>query len=141
MFDRLGLFAYRRRWFVLGSVAVWFACALALLSQGGRLSTGVIHGLEAEHAGALADAISGRPSDTTFVAVFQSRTARPGAPDFDAAMERALAPLRHDPRIASVTAPTDLGPVGAEMTNPEARAAFAVVSVRGGRTQSWHHCR
>jgi RND superfamily putative drug exporter len=131
VFDRLGLFAYRRRWQVLVAVFVWFGCALVLLARGGRLSTGVIHGLEAERAGALADAVSGHSSDTTFVAIFQSKNARPGEPGFDAAVERALRSLRDDPRVASVTAPADLGPLGATMTNPEERAAFAIVSVRG----------
>ncbi len=131
MFDGLGLLAYRRRWHVLVAVSIWFVFALVLLSRGGRLSTGVIHGLEAEHASALADAISGHSSDTTFVAIFESKDARPGDPKFDAALDRALRPLRRDPRVASVTAPSDLGPLGAEMTNPDRRAAFAIVSVRG----------
>ncbi|HEX3596168.1 MAG TPA: MMPL family transporter, partial [Polyangiaceae bacterium] len=131
MFDRLGHFAYRRRALVLGVVGLWFACALALLVRGGRLSTGLIHGLEAERATTIADSVSGHPSDTTFVAIFRSKNARPGEPDFDVAVERALLPLRHDPRVASIVTPSELGPLGASMTNLDARAAFAVVSVRG----------
>ncbi|HEX4334591.1 MAG TPA: MMPL family transporter [Polyangiaceae bacterium] len=131
MFDRLGLFAYRRRRLVLAVVGVWFACALALLVRGGRLSTGLIHGLEAERAGALADAITGHASDTTFVAIFRSPMARPGEKAFDDAVERALAPLRQDARVGAITTAADLGPLGDAMTNRDARAAFAVVSVRG----------
>src|SRR4051812_34162530 len=72
VFDALGRFAFRRRWQILIAIGLWFVCALALLVSGGRLSTGTIHDLEAERANILADAISGHPSDTTFIAIFES---------------------------------------------------------------------
>jgi RND superfamily putative drug exporter len=119
-------------------VAAWFVCALGLLAAGGRLSTGVIHGLEAERATVLADAIAGHPSDTTFVAIFQSRKDAPGDASFDSAMDRALEPLRHDARVAAVTAPADLGPLASQMANREARAAFVVISVAGDYAAAAH---
>lgn len=131
MFDALGRFAYRRRTSILVVAFLWFACALVLLSSGGRLSTGLIHGLEAERAAEIANHISDRSTETTFVAVFRSATLDPAGPEFTEAMSRALAPLKQDGRVASVTVPADLGPLASQLSNHEARAALALVTVAG----------
>lgn len=138
VFDALGRFAYRRRRSILAVAALWFACAVALLSSPGRLSTGLIHGLEAERATEIADQIAGRRSDTTFVAIFRSNELAPDSPAFSEALERALAPLRGDRRVAKVTAPADLGPLAAGMTNPDDHAALALVSVSGDFPEAAH---
>jgi RND superfamily putative drug exporter len=128
----LGVFAYRRRVAVLVVAGVWFAVALLLLARGGRLSTGAIHGLEAERAEQLAEAVVGRTTATTLVVVFQSPDTEPGDPAFADAMDRALAPLARDPRVRSVTTPTNAGPLmGWRMIDAPSRAAFALVSLAG----------
>src|SRR5262245_32146857 len=106
MFDALARFTYRRRTAILLAAFVWFACALVLLSSKGRLSTGLIHGIEAERAAELANRIPGRSTDTTFIVVFRSTSLDPAGPEFAAAMLEALAPLAQDSRIAAVVAPS-----------------------------------
>src|ERR1035438_700532 len=103
MFEALGAIIFRFRWVVLIASAAFLAIAGVVLSRGGDLTTGDIHGLEAESAQWQVDAVTGRPADTTVVVMF---AARDGivlqAPALAEAIGAALAPLRGDPRIASV---------------------------------------
>jgi putative drug exporter of the RND superfamily len=133
MLDSLGAFAQRNRGKILAAACLWFALAVGLLSSGiGRLSTGRIQGLESERAGNLVDAVTGRRPDTTFLAIFTSATLHPSNPAFRDAMQRALEPLRHDPRVASVTAAFDAVPLLAErMQTERGQAAYAMVTVNG----------
>jgi RND superfamily putative drug exporter len=129
---RLGAFAYHRREAILVAACVWFAVALILLARGGRLSTGAIHGLEAERAAHLAETVVGRSTETTLVVIFTSATAEPADPEFVSAMDRALAPLANDPRVRSVTTPANAGALmAARMIDAPSNAAFALVSFAG----------
>jgi uncharacterized membrane protein YdfJ with MMPL/SSD domain len=131
----LGAFAHRRRRTILLVAGLWFSVAIGLLVHGGRLSTGAIHGLEAERAAQLAEAVVGRSTETTFVAVFESAGVDgldPGGAAFAQEMQRALAPLAGDPRVTSVTTPANAGPLlGPRMVDARAHAAFALVSLAG----------
>jgi putative drug exporter of the RND superfamily len=125
IFARLGAFVFRYRWAVLVTSGALLALAVGVLVQGGSLTSGVIHGLEAEKAQEVVAAVTGRPVDTTFVVVLHAD--RKGAPEdgFADAASAALAPLRDDPRVAAVISPDDLpeayaapmidGPGGTEM--------------------------
>ncbi|HEX3771761.1 MAG TPA: MMPL family transporter, partial [Polyangiaceae bacterium] len=131
----LGAFIVRRRVAVLLVAGAWFVVALVLLGWGGRLSTGAIHGLEAERAAQLAEAVVGRTTETTLVVIFESAGAEPvdpADPAFVGAMDRALAPLVHDPRVKSVTTPANAGPLMAwRMVDAPSHAAFALVALAG----------
>ena len=50
MFEALGAVVFRFRWIVLFASATFLALAVAVLARGGSLTSGVIHGLEAEKA-------------------------------------------------------------------------------------------
>jgi RND superfamily putative drug exporter len=124
-------FSYRHRWAVLAVVAVWFVVALVVLSGRGKLSAGVIHGLESERAQKLSEQVTQRPIDTTFAVIFEAPGMDPTSAPFRKAMGLALAPLARDARVASVTMPEDEGPAAEGMLNRSAGAAVAFVSVAG----------
>ena len=133
MFEALGAIIFRFRWVVLIASAAFLAIAGVVLSRGGDLTTGDIHGLEAESAQWQVDAVTGRPADTTVVVMF---AARDGivlqAPALAEAIGAALAPLRGDPRIASVLSPTELPPpLAAGMIDAPGSAAYALVTLKG----------
>ena len=133
MLEALGGFVYRRRWLILVLSFVFLAAAGALLARGGRLASGTIHGLESEQEAELAEAITGRPVETTLVVLFHATTDEP----IDASITRALAPLRADPRVLHVVAPDDAGPVmGPRMRNAEARSAYALVTLAGDTVEA-----
>ena len=140
MLDRLGRLALRHPRSILVLAGLWFALSVFLLSSGiGRLSTGAIGGLEADRAGELIDGILGRAPDTTFTAIFTSPTLEPGDTRFRDAVQRALEPLRRDPRVTSIVTPYDAGPLrAASMTNGDAHAAYVLVSLAGDFSQAGH---
>src|ERR1700693_647368 len=103
MFEGLGEIVFRFRWVVLIASAAFLALAGVLLSRGGDLTTGDIHGLESESAQWQVDAVTGRPADTTVVVMFATREgAILQGLALTEAIRAALAPLRDDPRVASV---------------------------------------
>ena len=134
MYATLGAFIHRRPWLTLVCSALFLALSVLLLMRGGRLGGAAITGVEADRAQGVADAISGRREETTIAVLFQSKSPElaPTAPEFTEEMQRALAPLRADPRVASVTTSDD-APTGMieRLRNREANAALALVSMRG----------
>lgn len=140
MLQSLGRLASRHPRAILVLAAIWFALSVIVLRSGiGRLSTGTIGGLEADRAGQLVNGILGRAPDTTFVAIFSSPTLDPTETRFREAMESALEPIVHDPRVTSVLTPYNAGPLrAASMTNEDARAAYALISVAGDFSDAGH---
>ena len=104
--------------------------ALVALARGGRLTSGVTHGLEATHAQEIVERIIGRGLDTTLVVIFQSDTLGPDDQAFSDAMAKALEPLRHDPAIAAITTPDD-APASIALSMANAHEALAYVSFAG----------
>src|ERR1700723_705605 len=102
MFEWLGAVVFRFRWLVLIASGAFLALAVALLVRGGSLTSGVIHGLEAESAQRVIDAVTGRSADTTFVVVLRGEGLDARDPDFAHAASAALAPLHDDPHVAAV---------------------------------------
>ena len=132
MFARLGAFVFRYRWAVLVTSGALLALAVGVLIQGGSLTSGVIHGLEAEKAQEVVAAVTGRPVDTTFVVVLHADglDAREGT--FADAASAALAPLRDDPRVAAVISPDDLPEAyAAPMIDGPGGTEMAIVSMAG----------
>ncbi len=132
MFEALGAFVFRFRWFVLVGSALFLATSIAVLVRGGALTSGVVHGLESERAQRIADIVSGHASDTTFVAVLHADGMDAHDPRFVDAAAAALVPLRSDPRVESVVSPDVLPPpFGESMIDGPGGAEIAVVALRG----------
>jgi RND superfamily putative drug exporter len=134
MFEALGDLVYRRRWLTLALASGFLAASVAMVVHGGHLTSGTIEGLEAERAQHLVEEVIGRPLDTTFAVIFQASDVGPALePDdqeFVNAMADALAPLRADSAIASVTSPDDAPPeLALGMAN--GKGALAYVTVKG----------
>ncbi|APR81471.1 putative integral membrane protein [Minicystis rosea] len=132
MFESLGAFVHRRRHLVLLLAFVFLAASAVLLRRGGPLTSGTIRDLESEHAQTLVEEILGHPSDTTFVAIIQSPDLVPGSEAHRDAVRRALAPLRTDARVLSITTPDDAPTfLAAGLMNVPAHAALALITLRG----------
>ncbi len=132
MFEALGAVVFRFRWMVLVASAAFLALAVAVLARGGSLTSGVIHGLEAERAQQIVDAVTHRAADTTFVVVLHASGLDARDPEFVDAARAALAPLRDDERVASVISPDSLPlPYAAAMIDGPGGMELAVVSLRG----------
>ncbi len=132
MFEALGRVIYRRRWLTLALAAAFLAVSVAMLVRGGRLTSGTIHGLEAERAQQLVTQVLGHPADTTFVAVLHDAELDAGSEAHRAAVRRALQPVREDPRVLSVVGPEDVPPfMAAGMVNDPARSALALITLKG----------
>ncbi|MCL2448901.1 MAG: MMPL family transporter [Polyangiaceae bacterium] len=140
MLEALAGLTYTHRKAILVMAIVWFGVAVSILVSGvGRLSAGSIRGLEADYAGQRVNDVVGYDPDTTFVAIFESPSLAPRSPSFRRAMEAALAPLEHDPRVALVTTPFNAPAIRAQsMTNTPARSAYAYVSLRGDFSEAAH---
>ena len=137
MFERLGAFIYKHRYLTLVAAIVYLALAGLLLARGGRLGAARIAGLEADRATELADRVTGRREETTFVVVFRSETLAPTDAAFGEAMNAALAPLRADPAVEAVTSPEDAPTFMIErLRNRDAKAALALVSLKGSAQEA-----
>jgi RND superfamily putative drug exporter len=133
MYASLGSFIHKRPWLTVLASAVFLAASVLLLLRGGRLGGASIAGLEADRAQAVVDAITGRREEATVLVVFRSADLAPTDPEFTSAMQRAVAPLRTDPRVAAVMTPDEApAPMIARLQSGDARTALAFVSMRGG---------
>ena len=108
MFAAWGRFVYRHRWPVLAlSVALLVASGF-IASQGGKLeSGGFIETAESGRASRLIEKELPIVGGSTFTLIFSSDTLSAKDPDFRAAVEAALVPLRTDPRIDTIITPYD----------------------------------
>ena len=132
MYAFLGGFIHRRPWLTLAASIVFLVASLLVLVRGGRLAGAGIAGLESDRAQSVVDAIAGRTEETTIAVVFESAELEPSDLEFTAAMRRALAPLRSDPRVASVTTPDEAPPLMIErLRSRDARTALAFVAMKG----------
>ncbi|MGN6105550.1 MAG: MMPL family transporter [Kofleriaceae bacterium] len=110
---------------------MFLVIALGVVLSGGRLTGGTINGLEAERAEHRVESVLGISTDTTIIAVF-SYPEREDRADALRAIDRAVEPLRHDPRVSSVTTPTTAPPgLGERMVNDEQHAAYAMIALAG----------
>ena len=132
MYVSLGGFIQRRPWLTLIASLVFLTASLLVVLRGGRLAGAGISGLESDRAQSVVDAIAGRSEETTIAVVFQSSELAPTDVEFTAAMRRALAPLRDDPRVASVTTPDEAPPaMTSRLQSRDTRTALAFVAMRG----------
>ena len=137
MFERLGALIHARKYVTLFVAIGFLLFASLLLVRGGHLGAARIEGLEADHAVSLADAVTGRREETTFALVFRSSAMGPSDPRFREAMSAALAPLRTDPNVESITSPEDASTFMIErLRNEKDRAALALVTLRGSAQEA-----
>ena len=128
MLARWGRFVYGARWHVLTLSALSLGAFLWMIHAGGRLDPPDI---PAETESGRARRLIGRelPGEPpSFSLIFSSPTVSARAPAFRADVERALAPLRSDPRVARVHTAYD-GPPGSGRAE-----AVPLVSRDGRRT-------
>jgi len=108
MFAGWGRLVYRRRWWVLGLSGLLLVASGFIASQGGKLqSGGLISTSESGRASELIERELPRSGGSTFTLIFSSPTLDAKSPEFRAAVEGALEPLRADPRTATIVTPYD----------------------------------
>src|SRR6266704_3022852 len=108
MFAAWGRFVYRRRWPVLAVSGVLLLASIFIVIQGGKLqSGGFIETSESGRASRLIERELPRAGAATFTLLFSSDTLSATSAQFRTALDAALAPLRSDPRVATIITPFD----------------------------------
>jgi RND superfamily putative drug exporter len=108
MFAAWGRFVYRRRWPVLAVSGLLLLVSVVIVAQGGKLqSGGFIETSESGRGSRLIERELPRAGGGTFTLIFSSDTLTATSPEFPAAVDAALAPLRKDPRVATIVTPYD----------------------------------
>ncbi|HKY50987.1 MAG TPA: MMPL family transporter [Candidatus Limnocylindria bacterium] len=108
MFEAWGRFVYRHRWPVLAISVVVLLISGFVAGQGGKLeSGGFIETAESGRASRLIEQELPIVGGSTFTLIFSSDTLSAEDPEFRAAVETALVPLRTDPRVDTINSPYD----------------------------------
>ena len=103
-----GRFVFRHRWWVFGVSGLLLVASVFVAAQGGKLeSGGLITTSESGRASQFIERELPRSGGSTFTLIFSGPTLDAKSPEFRAAVEAALAPLRADGRIASIVTPYD----------------------------------
>jgi RND superfamily putative drug exporter len=130
MFAAWGGLAYRWRWWLLGLSALSLAVAVGLLSQGGRLEAETI--LTRTESGRAADLLTkelpGRPA--SFSLILTSPRLPATDPAFRAEVERVLAPLRADRRVARIRTAYDADPLDLRYVSRDGNRILAEVELK-----------
>ncbi|HET7874044.1 MAG TPA: MMPL family transporter [Methylomirabilota bacterium] len=129
MFEAWGRLVYRLRWWLVGLSALSLAGAAALMSQGGRLEAETV--LSGTESGRAIDLMVKElpPRPALFVLILSSRSMRIQDPAFRAEVERALAPLRADRRVARVRTAWDAGAPDPRYVSRDGHRTLAVVEL------------
>ncbi|TMF23548.1 MAG: MMPL family transporter [Chloroflexi bacterium] len=132
MFAGWGRLVYRRRWWVLGLSGLLLVASGFIASQGGKLqSGGLISTSESGRASELIERELPRSGGSTFTLIFSSPTVDAKSPEFRAAVEAALEPLRADPRTATIVTPYDgSAPDPSLLISKDAHAVAVDVAVK-----------
>ena len=125
-----GRWVYRFRWLVLIISVLSLGPAALLTSQGGRLESAIIP-TDSESARAL-DLMKEElpPSLPSFGLIFQSPSLQAIDPTFEAEVERAVAPLRDDPRVASVHTAYDKAVADSRSISRDGRSTIVKVEIK-----------
>src|SRR5437764_9557704 len=137
-----GRFVYRRRWAVLVVSLLTVGLSVASLLAGGELRNVQFRETEAGRASQLIrdefPPVAGAPAAATssFVLIFTSKEGLAATdPRFIEGMKTALAPLRADPRVASVLTPDSVAAASAPgLRSKDGKRALANVTVTGTTT-------
>jgi uncharacterized membrane protein YdfJ with MMPL/SSD domain len=132
MFAAWGTFVCRHRWVVLAACFLLLLAAVASIVRGGTLTSGSIEGIEADRTQAMVEKALSLPGDASFTLVFHSPNLAVSDPRYAAAVKAALAPLRSDPRVASIVDPFELPPVIARrLVSADRHRVMVVVTIQG----------
>jgi RND superfamily putative drug exporter len=108
LFAAWGRIVYDLRWPVLAFSAVLFVASGVIASQGGKLqSGGFIETAESGKASRLIERELPRAGGSTFTLIYSSASLSAKDPQFRAEVERSLAPIAKDPRVATIQTPYD----------------------------------
>ena len=125
-----GRAVHRLRWWLVAVSLLPLTLWLGVPS-GERLDESVVPpDMEAVRAVRLLDAELA-PRSPSFGLIFSSATLRADDPRFVDAVQRALAPLRRDPRVARIRTPWDAPVPDARGTSTDARSVVVTVEVHG----------
>lgn len=132
MFAAWGRFVHRRRWPVLIVSGLLLALSMVIAAQGGKLEAGgFVETAESGRASRLVEKELPSAGGSTFTLIFSSDRLMATDPEFRAAVEGALAPLRTDPRVATIQTPYDGSvPDPAALISKDGRSAAVAVAVK-----------
>ena len=139
-----GRFVYRRRWAVLVVSLLTVGLSVASLLAGGELRNVQFRETEAGRASQLIrdefPPVAGAPAAATssFVLIFTSKEGLAATdPRFIDGMKTALAPLRAEPRVASVLTPDSVAAASAPgLRSKDGKRALANVTVNGTTSEA-----
>jgi RND superfamily putative drug exporter len=125
-----GRWVYRFRWWVLIISVLSLGPAAWLTSHGGRLESAIIptHTESARALNLMERELP--PSLPSFGMIFRSALLQSTDPTFKAEIERALAPLRDDPRVASVLTVYDGAEVDSRSISRDGRSTIVKVEIK-----------
>ncbi len=129
MLGAWGRWVYRFRWWLLAASALSLAPASVILIQGAQLEAGtMLTTTESGRAASLmARQLPGQP--VSFELILSSATLRATDRAFRDEVQRALAPLKADPRVARVRTPYDVSPPDPAMLSRDGHRARVLVEL------------
>jgi RND superfamily putative drug exporter len=132
VFAAWGRFVYRHRWPVLAVSILVLVASGFIASRGGKLeSGGFIETAESGRASRLIEQELPIVGGSTFTLIFSSETLRADDPEFRAAVEATLVPLRTDPRVDTLITPYDASAIDPKrQTSKDGRAITVDVAVK-----------
>ncbi|MDP2627798.1 MAG: MMPL family transporter, partial [Candidatus Rokubacteria bacterium] len=132
MFAAWGRFVHRYRWPILVLAALSLLPSAWLVARGGRFDNNPLpRGTESRRAlDLITRELPRRPA--SFGLILSSASLDAGAPAFREAVERALAPLRSDPRVVRLRTPWDGETPSAQSVSRDGRRVLVTVELRGG---------
>lgn len=133
MFEAWGRWVYAHRKAVLAVSVAFLLVSLGVLLQGGRLTFGRIHGIEADDAAELVERELPQAGASGLTVIFGHAEWTTDDPRFQEAVTRAVAPLRRDPSVLRVRTPFDedtSAPEASTMQSLDSHHALATVALR-----------
>ncbi|HWN56316.1 MAG TPA: MMPL family transporter [Methylomirabilota bacterium] len=129
MLGAWGRWVYRLRWWLLAASALSLAPASVILIQGAQLDAGtMLTTTESGRAASLmARQLPGQP--VSFELILSSAALRATDRAFREEVDRALAPLKADPRVARVRTPYSVSPPDPAMLSRDGHRARVVVEL------------
>jgi RND superfamily putative drug exporter len=123
--------ALRRYRAILACSIVVLVVAGIELWRGGAFTSGTTEGIESAVVQETLSRELAYPADSSFLILFRSRDFDWRDPRYPEALEKALAPLRADPRVRAVLAPDDAPPLVAKrLISEEGHRALVIVTLR-----------
>ncbi len=143
MFARWGRIVYRFRWLTLAASGVVLALSIVGLLMGGTLTSGgpLTSDLESQRAqNLLSNELQNNSRSTSnFLLIFSSKSLQVSDPAFRSAVETALAPIKDDPRVSSLSDPFNASNprVAAAFTSKDGHEALVSVELNATGKQAW----